>query len=69
MAAFKDPGRPLSLGEAVGMLRDLGLPVGRATVNRWIQDGTLPALRPGPRKHVRIKIEDVRAVAERRAAR
>lgn len=69
MSAPKDPGRLLSLGEAVAMFRDLGHAADRTTVQRWIKDGTLPAFRPGPRKHARIKVEDVRAVAERRAAR
>lgn len=69
MPAPKDPGRPLSLGEAVAAFRDLGLPVSRTTVSRWLLDGTLPGNRPGPRKAVRIRLEDIRAVAERGAAR
>lgn len=69
MSAHQDPGRPLSRKEALALFRELGMPVAPNTLRDWINDGTLPAFRPGRRKHVRIKAEDVRMVAERRAAR
>lgn len=59
----------LSLRQAHALFAELGYSHSKATLRRWIRDGTLPAYRPGPRKHIWIAAADIRAVVAREATR